>query len=469
MVGLRVEEYVRARIESGPQQLENKITFRGKRLPFRTPYASVYNHLKGYLSGKRVKNVILLPGLRGTGKTTMLFQAYDYIVNRWGVSPTRVLYASMDEAFGYYEIDVLKLGRAFLRRKNRPAVLLLDEVHYDPRWALELKILADQEADALIIATGSSALLLKLGADLARRAKVIDVPPLSFSEYLMLRARFEGQEWYPPRGLRQLLRRALEGEVGVQALQTLQRQVEESALSAFGQGIVRLFWAYVESGGFPFTFMNASPSETYEEIRQIVRKIVEADLPHIGNFEVESLIHAKRLLTFLALAPPGPVSENRLAEKLGISRKLVGALLDSLSASGLLFSLRSWGGAGKSERKPRKYYFAHPSIVQALAVPAGARRRRSMRGKLLETAVAAALHRLTGQDYALEYVYGEGPDFILTSPNGSTTAVEVGAGKSTARQLRRANVVVRILATMRRGVVERDGVLAIPAWLLCML
>lgn len=79
----------------------------------------------------------------------------------------------------------------------------LDEIHYDRKWVLFLKTLYDRtksHKNILVIATGSSALLLQSTPDLARRVIVEKIYPLNFLEYLILK-----YKKYPIKGLKQEL------------------------------------------------------------------------------------------------------------------------------------------------------------------------------------------------------------------------------------------------------------------------
>ncbi|AEC52027.1 hypothetical protein PNA2_1111 [Pyrococcus sp. NA2] len=111
----------------------------------------VDNYLEGGKSG-----TILLPGLRGTGKTTLLGQLYLYILSK----TSDVIYLPVDElsllGFNLYEA-IERYTKLF--KPERP-VILLDEVHYDEKWDLTLKVLHDR-MEFLTIATGSSAIKLR--------------------------------------------------------------------------------------------------------------------------------------------------------------------------------------------------------------------------------------------------------------------------------------------------------------------
>ena len=80
---------------------------------------------------------LILPRLRGVGKTTLLLQCYEYLFKEKNVSIADILYISCDA----------------------PIFLLIDEIHYDKNWTLHAKILYDKSPFIFMIFTGSSLLL----------------------------------------------------------------------------------------------------------------------------------------------------------------------------------------------------------------------------------------------------------------------------------------------------------------------
>ena len=49
---------------------------------YRDEYWKIKKHLDIFINGKNTENrFIVMPGLRGVGKTTILFQLYDYLLN----------------------------------------------------------------------------------------------------------------------------------------------------------------------------------------------------------------------------------------------------------------------------------------------------------------------------------------------------------------------------------------------------
>lgn len=93
-----------------------------------------------------------MPGLRGVGKTTLLFQIYDYLVNEKGVNQDRVLYVSADhlgEYLGGRIVDAVDVFISEVHQKtpvtlDEELFILIDEAQYDKKWSSAGKIFYDQ-------------------------------------------------------------------------------------------------------------------------------------------------------------------------------------------------------------------------------------------------------------------------------------------------------------------------------------
>ena len=162
-----------------------------KESEFRRPiYGSLRSQLGGFAnSDKPQSRWIIMPGLRGVGKTTLLAQLiHDPILD----DQTNKFALSLDEpaARGASVADIIKALEAQLGCRlyevTGKIFLFLDEVHFLPNWSVDLKVLYDNCRHLFLVCTGSSALSLNLNPDSGRRADVVRVPPLSFSEYLLL-------------------------------------------------------------------------------------------------------------------------------------------------------------------------------------------------------------------------------------------------------------------------------------------
>ncbi len=51
---------------------------------------------------------MVLPGLRGIGKTTLILQAYEYLLKEKNILPNNILYISFDDLkhFHFYNLNI---------------------------------------------------------------------------------------------------------------------------------------------------------------------------------------------------------------------------------------------------------------------------------------------------------------------------------------------------------------------------
>jgi predicted AAA+ superfamily ATPase len=160
-----------------------------------TSHFKIKKDLDDYLEGNLEKRFIVLPGLRGVGKTTILFQLYDYLLNTKKINPKNILYLSMDQVTSYFQTDFLHIVDIFLKEVHRldkvnldeKIFIFVDESHFDKNWAISGKIIYDSTKNIFLIFTGSSALDLEINGDVARRIDKKSIFPNNFKDYLSLK------------------------------------------------------------------------------------------------------------------------------------------------------------------------------------------------------------------------------------------------------------------------------------------
>ncbi len=422
-------------------QLNDYLIKLAAELPGRLDYARklrrrfIFDELAGrideYLNEGKT-GTVLLPGLRGTGKTTLLGQLYFYTLSK----TSEVIYLPVDElhllGFSLYEAVERYLE---LFRPEKP-VILLDEVHYDEKWDLTLKVLHDR-MEYLIIATGSSVLKLKENPDLSRRAKHIEVKPLSFLEYLHLKG--------------EKVKR-----IGLKALFEFDEDSLRKALSdvlRYGDEAER----YLRLGSLPVA-LELGKREAYEAVFTLVERIVYRDLKEFRDFDSSTLDSAMRLLFILANPKGERFSYERLSKTLGVSKSTVMELVRALVRSGLLIEIPPVGSPTRKVRKSPKLKFLAPAMRASILQ----RFENIDNAALFEDAVALYLHGAGRLEYEPDK---GGADFLLTR-NGKHYVIEVGLGKSDTSQVRRS--MERLKA--EKGIVignefdVREDILMIPWW-----
>ena len=290
------------------------------------PYKQLKNHLDRFLKGTPDNRWLLMPGLRGVGKTTILKQLYHDI----GVSGSK-FYLSFDQVkilnSDYRMADIIAALEESLQAKledyPEPLVLLFDEVQYMPDWALGLKTIFDRCRRVFILATGSSALALQTNPDVARRVDIIKAYPLSLSDFVSLSRAYRGEKSrQPAENLAQDLRTAIFKSADIGQLAAELKNLRP-AVNRYWQGLdrSRLLHQYRQYGSLPYTLTAASESEMTRRVNQTLDTIILKDIAAESRSSGQTLAMMPKLMILLAHAEKRGLAV--LAKILGVSLETV--------------------------------------------------------------------------------------------------------------------------------------------------
>jgi len=434
----------------------------GKLNPTRYIFSYYLKLIERFLNDQieEIEKINLLSGIRGTGKTTLLAQIFyapkfvrssqrknypkilsqDYQKFYLDVSRLIAEGISLNEFFNFYQ-EVNDLSFVNL---NKKIILLLDEVHYDQNWGLFLKNLFDmtkRHKNLLVIATGSSALKLKLNPDLSRRSLSKELYPLKFNEYAILKG-----IGFPQRGLSDKIIEAIlfseNTQQIYQKLNNLYFQINKYFLK-LPPKIENEFFYY---GGFPFVLkLKNKKFLVYELTSGVLDKVITKDILEMKKFSAETLSKIDDLLYLLA------VSERTDFEKLCTTLKLdyrsVRGILDALIQAGILIEIKSYGEKFVRVRKPIKFLFISPSLRVSIlkgVIPS------EVKGKILEDYLALIfvkdfkkkVEKISELDIRYDSSI-EGADFVLKFGK-KKIVVEVGFGEKKEGVVQVKNTFKRI-------------------------
>ncbi|MEG3225389.1 MAG: hypothetical protein BME94_07730 [Methanobacteriales archaeon Met13] len=416
-----------------------------KKFKHRSAFFKLKKHADNFLDNFNENRFIVMPGLRGVGKTTLLFQLYDYLINEKGIDQDRVLYMSTDhlsEYLGSKLIDAVDVFISEVHQKtpvtlDEELFIFIDEAQHDKEWSKAGKLLYDQSKRIFMIFTGSSALSLEMNVDAVRRTKKESIFPMNFSEYLLLKHGI-----YPPKETSASIRKLIfNGEV--EGAGEKENQIMKNTLK-LDRPVEKEWENYLCCGGFPFG-IHLDNRDIHEKTFNMLDRVIEKDVSLIRSFRSDTRSAIFRILMFLALQMPGETSEGKLANNIGISSALVKDILIILEKTHLIFHVKPYSeSAGKSIRKAWKYYFLSPSIKTSINFELGKYnpKKREFLGELAENMVASYFFKTQetmniphGLFYSPEK---GGVDFILSNLDGEITPVEVGIGKKGKGQIKRA-------------------------------
>lgn len=453
-----VLQYVQNQIAQAPHRLRGHVTDpSGAVYPQRHIYVRLEKHLTDFIAGQTEQRWLIVPGLRGVGKTTVLSQLFLKLMGQY--DSLRILYVSLDEVSGLLDAslkDVLDayesiLGQSF-ERLTEPIFIFVDEVQYDPKWGLALKSLYDRSKNIFICCTGSSAIHLQTNADVYRRVIWEKLYPLSFPEYQMLYRKI-----FPVKGLKDKIKQALYFSTNAKEAHHQLKAVEPEVMQYWSRVDKMDIQQYLMHGTLPFALHYTNPSQIYEAISGLLDKIILKDIESLKSFNPQTLHAIKRLLFLLADATD-VLSVSNLPNVVGVdSVSTVQRILQVLEQAEVLVRAAPYGSQKSKTTKPSKYLFISPAIRMALLGLVGKEATYHTRlGKLLEDSAALQMNReFVGMGAgSLTYDPSQGSaDFILQIANKRQLAIEVGIGKKDGGQIE---------ATMGKiaceyGIVVSDG------------
>ena len=346
--------------------------------------------------------VIVVTGVRRSGKTTTLIQFIHHLIDNGTITPSQALYVNFEDPRlpienGTVLLDqIVSAHRSFVDSDGLH-YLVLDEVQRLPQWERWVRIQMEMRSNLHIIVSGSSAELLskELGTLLTGRHIDMEVFPLDLSEYL----RFH--------------------------------DIDPKDPLADADRIQSLTSEYISSSAFPAVVLTTEPDIKERMVFQIYRDIINHDVAR--RYEVREIEKLESVATTFMASVPGPVTLN------GTRRALGGRVsLDSIERYSryfeepyLLFFIETHSfSAGKRERSPRKVYAIDNGLLLAVS-----HRFSSDRGKLLENLVFLDIRRAGLEVYRL--MDKKEVDFLIWKGTAPLALVNVCLDVSDAKTRKR--------------------------------
>jgi len=407
----------------------------GKEYPKRFIFVRLQQYINDFINRRPNSKLVIIPGLRGVGKTTLMSQAcigYKKKVNN-------ILFLSVEDSKNLFDAGIAELMNAYeyilgnnLESLKEPTLVFLDEVQSDPKWAITLKSLFEKTTNIFFCCTGSSALTLQTTTNLARRAVFEKMPPMSFTEYQMIKNNI-----FPLKQLKDKIKQAIyfskDAKEVYDHLSTLSSSVNQY-WAKVNRMDVRQYLSY---GTLCFSFIMPNETAIYDSISLLLDKIIKSDLPMLGSFNIDTLNAVKRIL--FAIAENDVTSLSTLEDKFKINRLTIASIFDALEKAELLIKIPALGSNMTIAKKANKYLFMSPAIRMSFFYLTGQNSTYLVRlGKLLEDSIGGHLYRefVARGAGAIRYDSSKGgADFILQILNNKQIIIEVGMGAKDKKQI----------------------------------
>jgi predicted AAA+ superfamily ATPase len=396
--------------------------------------ARYFSKIQRYLE---TKEIIVLSGVRRSGKTTLLFQIIKHLINTQKVPPRNILFVNCDEqdisAPEYAISNVVDTYRKEVAAKGT-LYLVFDEIQNIKGWEHAIKSLYDRKNYKIII-SGSSSYLLdsQISTLLSGRFFSVPVFPLDFREYLS----FHGIE------------------IGNDPVNLAARKYE----------ILTMLKQYLREGGFPIVVLQKEELTKQDYLRAYYDSIVYRDIVRIN--EVRNQKALADLLHYLFTNLASPYSYRRLKEMLGIDIEAVKDYIHFAEMAKILFEVQHFAYSVQAQTRPnKKIYCIDNGLRNAVSF-----RFSEDEGKLAENLVFVELIRTGPTPYY--WKKKKEVDFVIKSADNTLVAInvcytddipdrEVESLHEFEKEFGK-KVKGRIILTKDREE-ERDGIAYIPLW-----
>ena len=470
--------YIQNQILTMPIKLTQELSHEDITFNKRSDYENIIKYVDNFLEGNKINRFLVLSGLRNVGKTTLLFQVYEYLLKEKGISPQNILYFSCDLLKKMGKSDIFDVINYYIETQHNsiidvidyPIFLLIDEAQYDKEWALNGKLVYDASKNIFMIFSGSSALKLSQNPDAAIRLLNTPIYPLTYSEHLKLKyGNFENDI---SNGIINLI---FDGNI--ENISELNRKMINIYLN-FTNYNPSEWNNFLQYGGFPSSFY-LNKNEINKKIVSMVDKVVRTDMNNIEGINNDTQYLAFQILNYFAFQNPGEVSIGSLSNLFDAKKLLVTKVLNILEKTQVIFHVEPFTSSVKRTTKPNKYFFATSSLKHNLALDVGTvvlEDKTAYMGKLFETYVASSFKNLDNRNITPYKIYNDDSnkdseknvDFIVQRGMEKPIPIEVSCGDKDSSQIKRAIRKYQsphgiIISNTHTNIVKEDKIIHIPS------
>lgn len=302
------------------------------------------------VENKDIRRFVVLSGMRRVGKTTLLYQMIDALLEQ-GVPPQNILYVTFDTPLlKLVRVDEVLAAYDALYPAAEEKYLFFDEIQYAEDWERWLKVIYDSRSDVHLVATGSASPLLEKGsADSGTgRWRVIKVPSLSFYEYCQLLGLEQPDlSDVPPLSQMASLPKA--------ELMVLTNRFTP-LLSAFNR--------YLMVGGFPELALAQDDFYAQQVLQEdVVDKVIKRDV--LTLFNIRSPLTLEKLFVYLCIHSTQLFNAATAAREIGnVSVVTLENYLEALEMSNLIYVANPVQVGGKAALKGKPKIFVADAAIR---------------------------------------------------------------------------------------------------------
>lgn len=380
-----------------------------------------FEKIKVYMSPH---HVISVTGVRRSGKSTLLKQLINFLIDHKKIHPKNILFVNLEHPyFAQYSNDVKYLEKLFedylkIASPKKNIYCFLDEIQFFNNWPIFVKAHYEQKNVKFVI-TGSNSFLMshELLTLLSGRTLPIEVYPLSFSELVQAKTKIDPKN--------------------------------EIAMSKHRHHLKNLLDHYMQYGGFPEIALHKDDNIAYDILNAYSKTILYQDVA--SRLNLKKPFDLERLFYYLTSHIGTLFSYSSLAKIFDLSDKTIKEYIAAFAEANLLFEVDKFSFSLKHQiRSSKKIYSIDTGMINAVAF-----KFSENRGRLFENLIFLELkrkgvelyHYKTRSDYEIDFVVRKAENIQLVQ-----VCVDLGKERTQAREIR-ALVLAAQELNLKRGII----------------
>lgn len=376
-----------------------------KKLVKRQIFPEIASHLEE-------PEITLVIGPRQVGKTTLLFQLKDYLIQN-GCAENRIFVFNLDIVT---ERDLFSNQQRFIdflkeRIGKEKIYIFVDEAQRVENANIFFKGIYDLNLPVKFVLTGSSVLEIKskIHESLTGRKRIFYLYPFNFNEYLSI---------YD---------------------ETLVKLISQKEISSYSQKQIQAHLLnFIKWGGYPKAAFTDNILEKQEILKEIFSSYVEKDI--IGFLRVKKQTAFIKLVVILSSQIGQLLNINELSESLQVSRKTIEEYLEILEKTFIIKPITPFFRNRRKElTKMPKIYFIDTGLRNFAEKSFADYDTRQDKGALLENFVFSEIFKKA--DLKINFwrtKEGAEVDFILTDNKNLILPIEVKSAELKAPKITRS-------------------------------
>ena len=397
---LVLSSFVQKSILENPFIVDQSLHFDNYDLKKRKQFDNLKSCVNNFLRGNEYNRFVYMSGIRGVGKTTLIYQIHEYL-NLKGISKENILYFSADDINRILNTDILSVVELFVNEHHQTSsseklFVFVDDVHLIPNCFKQAKYINVLFKNVFLIFVGSIDLDSQFNYNDISGASKHSISPLNFNEYLSLNFDFA----FDKNISKELQKCILTGEISNVI------NLENKFYNALPKNkfFIKNNWEhYLVCGCFPSS-LYLDDYWGSKNVYKIIEDSVEKDFLYYGGYDY--LIKSKifRVLSYIAFKDPNSFSKLDLSKFVNLSNLQVQNILNTLEKLNLIFPVQRYNPNKKRDNRKIKYYFTNPNYNVALNTEVGEYVYQNINfpSILSETLVASILFKMKnafGQEF----------------------------------------------------------------------